>query len=49
MVQFYARLIRAKKLTLEQVPVKWREAVRTVQRWGEWIEVAERFYGAADS
>ena len=28
MVQFYVKLIRAEKLTLEQVPVKWREAVR---------------------
>jgi hypothetical protein len=28
MVEFYIRLVRAGKRTLEQVPVKWREAVR---------------------
>lgn len=28
MVQFYVDRIRKGKMTLEQVPVKWREAVR---------------------
>ena len=28
MVEFYVRLVRSGKRTLEQVPVKWREAVR---------------------
>lgn len=28
MVQFYVKRIRAGKMTLDQVPEKWREAVR---------------------
>lgn len=28
MVKFYVDRIRAGKMTLEQVPVRWREAVR---------------------
>ena len=28
MVNFYVKRIRAGKMTLEQVPEKWREAVR---------------------
>lgn len=28
MVQFYVKRIRAGKMTIEQVPEKWREAVR---------------------
>ena len=28
MVKIYVRRIRAGEMTLEQVPVKWREAVR---------------------
>lgn len=28
MVAFYVRRIRAEKITLEQVPEKWREAVK---------------------
>lgn len=28
MVAFYVKRIRAKKMTLEQVPDRWREAVR---------------------
>ena len=28
MVEFYVKLIRAGKKTLEQIPAKWREAVQ---------------------
>ena len=28
MVAFYVRRIKERKMTLEQVPIRWREAVR---------------------
>jgi len=30
MAEFYAKLVRAGVKTLEQVPIKWREAVRRI-------------------
>lgn len=35
MVQFYVKRIREQKMTLEQVPLKWREAVRRALGWSE--------------
>lgn len=28
MIQFYVKMVKAGKLTIDQVPEKWREAVR---------------------
>lgn len=36
MVEFYVRLVKAGKKALEQVPEKWREAVRAALEREGW-------------
>ena len=38
MIEFYFKLVKAKKLTLEKVPIKYREQVRLLLGDGDYEE-----------